>query len=1039
MKSTSERRHYQQTSPERKSERGSAIVIALFVLALISVFVALAMSRSSAEAAAIGNEVAESRTLYAAQGSLETMTRNFNKVFEVKLNPTAQDMNRVRTGTVPGITGYTFDQLLDQTSQRQVVVLPGGPYAGLVAVRDNWRLRTTAADVNHVEVQLTRNILNNRIPIFQFGIFYDDDLELFRPPRFSFGGRVHSNRHFFISPGADGVYFDSRVTAAGEIVTQRWRNWYSGDSGNDDTYIKNASSVNKKLYPTQGSVLSTTAGDPGNIFAGDPDLPPMKKNPSFLSQSAVFDGNLQAEVPELKLPLKVGRNVDLIEMVKRGKAPVSSGSGDLANIGGTLTAVTAGTADDAILRAERFSNKTGIRISLADSKAKLPGCASGVGTDAVTTPCGVRLDGYYDGTGPIPSPTPAALTARSLGYQPKSMKSVAGGPFNYTATRVNGERLQVANDNVAGREVWIKIETVATDSNQNIQTADITEDMLSLGVTDELPQLFTSAKSYLPVPTGTPITYTYSGTRSYQTTSPGYNGTPTSPSSNLTATSPQTASTFPDSRSVIKIQRFGIEGPAIPGGNNVLTSTGSGSAAINFVQRFSGVGTTDSVSDTNIKNACPSSSVCTLDDRDPNTAADPPFSASYTAGTERYGHLIKVQYSGTTYRAITPFPIEMFDSREGEHYDSASTTYYDDLSRLTRNGNMSLVGIDMANLRRFLRGDYDGLFPVDTPYATAHGSGLVSGDIPQNAGWVVYVSDRRGDADFDGEFDMEDIYGNGKGNDNVLQLGEDVNKNGVLDDLYGTEAEKYNVNTVSPDVAAVNDHKYYRRGVRLINGTVVPGIYDATTPSNTRGITMASENGIYIQGNYNATGVSNVPSTGNTSYDDYLPFNTATHIPASIVADAVTILSNVWTDGESFKYPYDNTSRVGGSSTYRSTAMRFAMISGDTIASREATPNQGGISPRLNGGVHNFKRFLESWTDQSGSNAYDYRFDYAGSLINLFNSHNNNGSFKCCNTVYDPPIRNWVFDSTFLDPDRLPPGTPYFQYIQTTGFQRTNE
>ena len=96
----------------------------------------------------------------------------------------------------------------------------------------------------------------------------------------------------------------------------------------------------------------------------------------------------------------------------------------------------------------------------------------------------------------------------------------------------------------------------------------------------------------------------------------------------------------------------------------------------------------------------------------------------------------------------------------------------------------------------------------------------------------------------------------------------------------------------------------------------------------------------------------------------------------------------------------------------------------------EFGPNQGGGDPRLTGGVHNFKRFLEDW----GSN----RLNYAGSLINLFNSHNNNGAFKCCTNVYSPPVRNWVFDTTFLDPTRLPPGTPFFQNIQLTGFQRVN-
>ena len=46
----------------KSNERGSAIVIALFILALVSVFVALALSRSSAEAAAVGNETKESKT-----------------------------------------------------------------------------------------------------------------------------------------------------------------------------------------------------------------------------------------------------------------------------------------------------------------------------------------------------------------------------------------------------------------------------------------------------------------------------------------------------------------------------------------------------------------------------------------------------------------------------------------------------------------------------------------------------------------------------------------------------------------------------------------------------------------------------------------------------------------------------------------------------------------------------------------------------------------------------------------------------------------
>lgn len=985
-------KNQKSTLATRNGERGSAIVISLFVLALITVFVALAMSRTSAEAAAVGNETAEARTFYGAQGSLEMMTRNFNKVFETKLNPTTTDLNNIRNAPVPGITGFTFTQELDQTSTRQNVVLTGGPYSGLFAIRDNWRLRTTATDNVGVEVQLTRNILNSRVPIFQFGIFYDDDLELFRPPRFSFGGRVHSNRHFFLSPGGAGIYFNSKVTTAGQIVTESWRNWYQGDSGNNQTFIKNASGVDQQLLPTMGSVLNTSEGAGNNMFATTPDLPPSQDNPGFETQAAIFDGNLQNETKTLRLPLKVGYPTDLVEIVKRGK----KAGGDLhANAAGTLEAVTAATEDDYIMRTERYANKPGIRVSLADSKAKLPGCASGTGVAATTGVCGVRLDGDSAGFGANPSPTALPTPERVRGYRPVPMKNVTTDTtFNYRATRLNGERFYTGAL-VTGRELWIKVELVSFDEATQLVTArDITADFLSLGVTEQATEIRDSSNN-----------------SEFDMQLP-YDDT--APSSSLTATTAQTASIGTDSRAVIKLQRFALRGPALLAAGSSFSSWYDvpGGTPFNVVERFSGG--TQALVDLWCASCSP-------------VDADAGLETAETYN-ERFAHLKRVSLNNTADRVIVPFPIKMFDTREGTYYDERSTTYYTDLSRLTRNGVMSMIDIDVANLRRFFRGDFNGLFPTTTTFATSNGGvGLRNSDVPQREGWIFYVSDRRGDADFDGEFDMEDIYSPAPGNTGTLQTGEDVNNvDGLLDAAYGTETERYNTNTIAPDLAAVQDHKYYRRGVRLVNGTTIPGIYDSATPSNTRGFSFASENGIYVQGNYNATGVATVPATGNTPFSDYQPYNTAVHIPASIVGDAVTILSNGWNDGQSFSSPYDEGNRIGTTTT-----IRFAMIAGDTISARETTPNQGGISPKLNGGVHNFKRFLERWTGN--------RLDYTGSLINLYNSHNNNGSFKCCNTVYDPPIRNWVFDSTFLDPTRMPPGTPFFQYVQTTGFQRTND
>jgi hypothetical protein len=158
---------------------------------------------------------------------------------------------------------------------------------------------------------------------------------------------------------------------------------------------------------------------------------------------------------------------------------------------------------------------------------------------------------------------------------------------------------------------------------------------------------------------------------------------------------------------------------------------------------------------------------------------------------------------------------------------------------------------------------------------------------------------------------------------------------------------------------------------------------------------------------------------------DYIPYNVAGQVPAPVVADSVTILSNAWTDGRSFRYPFNLANRVATETT-----VRMGIIAGDGLGSLEALPNQGGGDVNMTGGVHNFKRFLENWGG--------VRLNYCGSLINLYNSRNNNGAFKCCVKVYSPPTRNWIFDTSFLDPARLPPGTPSFQFVQITGFQRIN-
>ncbi len=923
----------QNSKEKRGSERGNATVITLLIMMLLMGFVTLALTRSANETIAVSNEIAETRTLFAAQASVETMALKADSTFENKLTLETADITGIQNAIPAGYTDYDFTQTVEKTKDAEIIDATGLQFQGLKALRDEWQVKTTATEKNSdVKVTLRRRFFDNRIPIFQFGIFYDDDLEFYPGPVFNFGGRVHANGNLFLM-AASGLYFNSKVSAKGEVITDTARNGKPYSGWGDNVWIKNGSAVNKQLLNNKGSAIKTVNG--ANIFSSNADMPVLYKNANWVADSGIFSGNLLARQKALNLPLKIAKNtanqVDYIELIKRGK-----NVGDLYNNGTTVTAVTsaATSQDPTVTSRERYANKKGIRVSLSDSKAKLPGCASGSGTSPVTTACGIRLDGSASGDGSDPA------VGEARGYQPLQVGS-------YKATRLNGDRFYRSD-----REVWIKIELVNPNPvTGTIQTKDVTADILSLGVTHAAPVITSGATTQFQMQGS----YVAQGT---------------------------------DSRSVINLQRFIIRGEPLTAAD---TTSMTSFSAWNGNVVIAGKHTSD------------------------------PASILDNAFTDKAEHKYDAIVNDSAKpRKIVPFPIEMFDTREGLYNDGLDTaTAYG--TNVPLAGVMSMVDINVGNMKELLNGGFNTKTPGSgTPFSDAKGGRLESADIPVQNGWVLYISDRRGDGDFDGEYDMEDVYGN---NDGTKQPGEDLNNNNTLETDYTNEAVRYTGagNHVSPTVAATLDHSYYRRGVRLVNAETLPGTYDKDNFLNTKGFTVATENGIYVQGNYNATGVSvsaPTPSDKFTPQDDKF-------VPASIIADAVTILSGNWNDAKSFRHPFSLSNRQSTVTT-----IRFAMIAGDTKSSFEATPNQGGGDPRMNGGVHNFKRFLENWGTA---------LNYSGSIINLYNSRNSNGSFKCCSKVYDPPERNWIFDASFLDPTRLPPGTPFLQNITLTGFERVND
>ncbi|HEX5205773.1 MAG TPA: hypothetical protein VFW27_38065 [Actinoplanes sp.] len=385
---------------------------------------------------------------------------------------------------------------------------------------------------------------------------------------------------------------------------------------------------------------------------------------------------------------------------------------------------------------------------------------------------------------------------------------------------------------------------------------------------------------------------------------------------------------------------------------------------------------------------------------------NPANGAMNAGGTRRCGN-------GSTV-ATDYWPNAFYDAREGTRRLSdvpAGNVYL--------GGVMNYIELDVNNLRRWLNGTTDGGF-------------IAAGSVMNTTGYVVYVSDRRNNKNAanaeTGEFGYEDFINPATAastSNNLLDAGEDFNGNGALD-VYGNTprvtggASPYDGTgtlrtLVSGDVARQNPTMFFRRALKIVNAGQgqLPAV-------GSQGLTIATENPAYIQGNFNACGTMTTDCPGP---DPNTGFN-ANHVSAALLADSVTLLSRNWNDIRSFITPHDAGARPGLTTWYR-----LGIISGKGISFARPTSDTANDAKDFgtDGGAHNFLRFLEDWNGT---------LFYRGSIISLFTSRQGTGVYKCCTQVYQPPNRGYAFDAEFLQPSLLPPRTPMFRDVNTLTFRQ---
>lgn len=968
-----------------RRDSGIALLTTLLLMTLMSSLLVGFIILISSSQKLSGSNNDYSRAFYASEAGMEKLTADLGTLFDTNYSPSAAEINAI-TATPPAIPGIQY-QRYDGTSGYQITYntdasgnplanvtqIQSGAYQGMSALATQYTLLVTARTANNNEVKLQRTTQTVGIPMFQFGIFSDTDLSFFPGPNFNFGGRTHTNGNLFLAAGGI-LKLSDRVTAVKDVIRPYLSNNYPTTTGSYGGTVDITTSPGTASYRALGYTEGSLVGNLGSGV-----------NPNWTNISlgaSNYAGNLRngatgATALNLGIVLLGSGTTQPVDLIRRS----------VANENASVTNL-------------RYYAQASLKILLSDNANDIMNLPC---IDSSTQPFDLSTLAQPVASWPAgPATTLKGLmtTNNTAGYStlpvPLAASGAVRGATTYSSTNGYWLPTPAANPQAAGLPIirgFIKIEVALQPyGNPCGSWKDVTLEVLSYG---------------------------YAGGNLYpQSLSAGQYGN-TEPLEGLPSTQVP-AQTCPDvhPNAIIRLER--------------------------------------------------------VRDNPANWTAANTCGVTVTGGKVTAAPVNPADY----------WPNALFDTREGTLRDvqpsgSLGGIYYSQM--VTLGGVMQYIEVDAKNLARYL----GGVFPF------AGKSGHLSFD-PTNApnDYTVYISDRRGNytasaltnawpplspaGDETGEYGWDDFVNSSTTTgcpDQAQNTGEDLDGLGATGfytygqdpthamgtqgtgsggqygmytlttgKLFGASATTNAIvaNPSCPSVtspsklwqmdyvvraneARENPNPFFRRAVKIVDGKLLTDL--GTCPGNVPcGLAIATENPAYIQGDFNA-------NSGGGGFND-------PNVAVSVNADAVTLLSNGFNDVNSFafpfRYPYTSSSSTGSIgrnsvNTGNNAWYRVAIMAGKGVS----FPQPFTTDPQdfgTDGGVHNFLRYIENWGSQT--------LNYRGSIISMYTNRQAVGTFKCCTTVYSPPTRGYNFDTEFLTPSLLPPRTPLFRDVNTTGFSQ---
>jgi hypothetical protein len=389
------------------TDTGAALISALMMVVLMAGLTATITVVVISDTQTRALDGTRTQAFYSAHAGLEKLTTDLGDLFSVNFAPTAAQINALMA-TAPsigvtwqepdGTNGYRINYPTDGAGNPSAATMTvmSGPFQGLVGLATPYQMTSTARLPDRSEASLTRTLQTVAIPVFQFGIFSENDLSFFAGPNFNFGGRVHTNSDLFLASGnGSTLTLSDKVTTVGEIVRTNLSNGFVTNTNYTGTVnVIRAPGLFRALAPPEGSLVGT--------------LGSAQNEPTWTNLSTgTYNHNIangRTGAKRLDLPV-TNFGAQPIDLIRR-------------------PAVNENVANPNLL-GQRFFSMASLRILLSDTVADITGLPT------VTATAPIPLDGTTPGgytAQPIPT-SPGPNAGATVNQSQYGVRSQAGTPL----------------------------------------------------------------------------------------------------------------------------------------------------------------------------------------------------------------------------------------------------------------------------------------------------------------------------------------------------------------------------------------------------------------------------------------------------------------------------------------------------------------------------------------------------------------------------------------------------------------------------------